>query len=235
MKNKKIIDNTELFKQRADRKQELQAQRDRRDALLGARKIWEDWHKHVVIQSRKIEDLPKLLNELAGQLESELKDADIRKSIVELVQTKLIDIYGRIEIEKKIVRVLMDCPTDLCEWGGMAYFDRTQYEAGTVTFECPTCKHQLTKVDMALPEELKGPQVNRICKYVKSRVQKGKPPKPYEFMGKEQLLALPFVVSAMKEKGFEKLFLDGNYLMAEHSNHPNIPVGCIEFPERVEL
>lgn len=250
---KKIIDNTHLFKARENKKREHHEQVERHNALFGARKVWEKWCKRVVIQMRKPEELPILLNELAAELEKEVKQADIRKTTVEMVHGKLVEIYGRQKLMEAVVRVLVDCPHKVsghvpeidCGWGGQAFFGKSVWDEGKAEMRCPECSNQLTQKDMILSkdmEEIKAnlPKVNRIAKYVPSRVAKNKPPEVFKFTTVEELKALPFVRSAMEEKYFIGFSIVEKYFYARYQQFKKEDVelkvlGIIEHPELVRL
>lgn len=251
MKNRTVIDNTHHFAKNAERKRQRDEEHARKRSLELSVQIYNDWQAHVVIQSRKIDELPGLLNDLANRLEA-VPHEDLRKNILNIVHQKLGDVFTRIEMEKNIVRVLADCPHKIpaqapftteerdCGWGGEIAYHKTIWEAGGIKFTCPQCRKELTENDMILATTKVAEKSNRIIRYrpCYDRGVKLRPNDIYRFTGVKQLLEFPFVKEWAGRKGFKRFAIDERFMVAvfEGMKQDRIEkVGLIEHPKAVDL
>lgn len=142
------------FKLSEERDQKVQQQRD----LENARIIWESW-KHRFINRRKpMDDLPKAVNELCGELEKKIKGQDLLKYLIQQLEPIIAKLHGLSILEKMMVEVYADCPHSIagsagmkiCGWGGVVGILKRAWADKEFHLICPQCENQLGPDDCAL-------------------------------------------------------------------------------------
>jgi hypothetical protein len=220
-----IKDNTHLFAQRAEKKAEQLSTIARQEAMRQLGKAYDDWRKRVVIQSRKPEELPELLNLLVWEAQNILKGTGAEAESLLENFTKLLDhniavTFQFAQAQKLFIRVLADCPNQRpkvigvdaedapnsieCGWGGMMYVPRHKFDDGSIAMECPQCKNLLKKGDMIDAATKVVEQANQAVKFrpAHNRGSKILPKDIYEFLTTEQLLEFTWVALYADKPGF---------------------------------
>lgn len=248
-KTRKIIDNTKFFRERAPKK-EADADRDYRQRSLERLGLhWNNFQKRVVIQSRKLDELPELLNLFAWEIEQDVEiHPDVRQNFLKLVYLKMNDVYGRIELSKHVLQVMADCPNlnweripqdgavhhlkTECGWGGLMVVRRAEFEAGTIVVECPQCKGKMTKTDLIKPEDVPQPPArNRFVRFRNGAIR---PSDIHQFDTLEEFQAISYVSIFTGKPGFTKLVKNGQDVFAIVDGKPQ-RIGRVEFPDKLNV
>lgn len=245
-KTRKIIDNTKFFLDRAPKK-EADADREHRQRSLERLGLhWNNFQKRVVIQSRKLDELPELLNLFAWEIDQDVEiHPDVRQNFLKLVYLKMNDVYGRIELAKHVLQVMADCPNTInvsesdkgdavkeCGWGGLMVVRRAEFEAGTIEVECPQCKGKLTKVDLIKPEDVPQPPArNRFVRFRNGTIR---PSDIHQFDTLEEFQAISYVSIFTGKPGFTKLVKNGQDVFAVVDGKPQ-RIGRVEFPDKLNV
>lgn len=248
-KTRKIIDNTKFFLDRAPKKAADADLEFRQKSLERLGLHWNNFQSRVIIQSRKLEELPELLNLFAWEIERDAEiHEDVRANFLKLVYLKMGDLHGRLELQKHIIQVMADCPKlnwDVqsengktiktnaeCGWGGLMVVRRAEFDAGTIKVECPQCKGKLTRKDLIKPEEVPVPPApNRFVRYRKGNIR---PTDIHKFNTLEEFQAITFVQIYMNKPGFSKLTKRGQEVYTVVNDGPQL-IGRVEFPDKLEV
>lgn len=140
------------------KKATLAAKHAKEKELIKGRDIYEAWKQKLINTPTLPDELPTRLNELAAELESKVKDKDVIRVIMNVVEMKIGDTLLATKIGLFTLKVHAICPNTvtvnnvdmICNWAGDTLVNRDAWAKGNARFACPTCGGLIHQKSMKL-------------------------------------------------------------------------------------
>lgn len=145
-------------------KKERHSEIDMQNALRSASFIFEDWKDQlrVMAENKRLfaEDLPKLVNVLAAEIQNEIKDDYLRNVILDHIDHDLAKLPPLLAYMKFTKNYIAHCPHKVrvngvdshCNWTGRVRLLEREFKDGTASCVCTDCGKIITADDITDPK-----------------------------------------------------------------------------------
>lgn len=144
-------------------KKERDSEIDMQNALRLGSVIWEEWKDQlkVMAENKRLftDDLPKLVNILAAQVQSEIKEDYVKNRILDNIDHDLAKLPMFAAFMKFTKNYIVHCPHKVtvnnvesdCNWTGRVRLMEREFKDGIASCECQSCGKTITADDISDP------------------------------------------------------------------------------------